>query len=236
MGKRSLYYYVIVATALAAAIVPIFYTATHLSDPLYRDSFLGNWAATVIGVIFGVPIALELNRRQVAAKKLRAEAEKRREESKRRKRILGLLHKEISYNKKELTKRAETTPGERLILMPGLKDGLWRAFSAGGELRWVRDPDLLDSVSNAYYYVKALIYLENQFFEAAHFPGMQIHQDKYPQDYILDYLRVIDPIALEEIDQALKVLSAALADSENSGSLSLAEPSQEGPLFSRGEA
>jgi hypothetical protein len=201
--KRPLYY-VIVA---AAVIAPIVYTATHLLDPLYRDSFFGNWAATVIGVIFGIPIALELNRRQVAA-------EKQREESKRRKRILGLLHKEISYNKKEMTKRAETTPGERLVLMPGLKDGLWRAFSDGGELQWVQDPDLLDVVSSAYYYVKALIYLENRFFEAAHFPGMQIHEDKYPQDYILDYLRVIDPIALGEIDQALQALSAALADSE----------------------
>ena len=234
MGKRPLYY-VIVATALAAALAPLVYTATHLSDPSYRDSFLGNWAATVIGVIFGVPIALELNRRHEAAKALQAEAEKRREESERRKRILGLLHKEISYNKKELRKRAEITHGERLILMPGLKDGLWRAFSAGGELRWVRDPDLLDAISNAYYYVKVLIYLENQFFEAAHFPGMQIHQDKYPQDYILDYLRVIDPIALGEIDQALQALSAALADSDKAGSLSLAEASQERPPLSRGD-
>ena len=61
------------------AMTPVAYSVTHLLDETFRDAFLGNLAATVIGVVVGIPIALELNRREVAAEQERSAAAQREE-------------------------------------------------------------------------------------------------------------------------------------------------------------
>lgn len=64
--------------------------------------------------------------------------------------------------------------------------------------------------ATAYYGVRTIIYLEERFFEATHFPGLQVQQQKYPKDYILDYLSDVDANALKNIDRALLAIDGAL--------------------------
>jgi hypothetical protein len=37
-----------------------------------------------------------------------------------------------------------------------LKDEMWRAFSDGGELSWLRNLDMLGSLSDSYFNVRAI--------------------------------------------------------------------------------
>jgi hypothetical protein len=204
-------YWSIVITVLAFAAIPVLYSIAHLLDKAYRDSFFANWAATVIGVIVGIPIALELNRRETIADAKRSAESRQADERQRRSKILSLLRTELINNKEQLVNRqvGEGRP-QRQVLLPGLKDELWHAFSDGGELQWIQDLDLLDAIATAYYRIRTIIYLEERFFEAAHFPGMQIHQDKYPKDHILEYLKSLDPTAIETVGRAIESIDRSL--------------------------
>ena len=43
-------------------LVPLVYFFVRLSDPVFRDGTMGNWFASIVGVLVGVPIALWLDR------------------------------------------------------------------------------------------------------------------------------------------------------------------------------
>ena len=210
--KRIGYWSMVVSVVVLAAI-PVAYSVAHVFDSTYRDSFFGNWAATVIGVIVGIPIALELNRRQVSSEAVRSAESRQKEEGQRRSKILALLRTELIYNREQLgVRQAGEGKPKRQVLLPGLKDELWHAFSDGGELQWIQDLDLLDAIASAYHRIRTIIYLEERFFEAAHFPGMQMQQDKSPKDFILDYLANLDTGALESIDLATKTIDHSLGN------------------------
>lgn len=142
---KRIAYWSLVVIVLALAAIPVIYSLGHLFDKAYRDSFLGNWAATVIGVVVGIPIALELNRHEIAAEARRAAEAKLLEENQRRSKILGLLRAELVQDRDQLKScQPAGAASKRTVLLPGLKDELWHAFSDGGELQWLQDPDLID--------------------------------------------------------------------------------------------
>ena len=194
-----------------AGAVPVAYALVHLHDAQFRDDFISNLAATVIGLLVGIPVALELNRRQQASEEARAEQTRAKEISARKARILQLLRNELDINRQLILHRKGSGPsGKRAVLLPGLKDEVWRAFSDGGELQWLQSPDLLDSIATAYHSVRSIIYLEERYFEATHFPGMQVQQTKYPRDYILEYLDGLDPSTVKTIQASVAAIDAAL--------------------------
>ena len=197
---------------VVVALIPTVYTLRRAADSQFRDDFMSNWFATMIGVIVGIPIALELDRRQREAQERREQKARKQEELARKAKILELLKGELGYNREALLGRqvARGQETERVVLVDRLKDELWNAFSDGGELQWIRDLDLLDAVSTAYYHVRMTIYLEERYFEATHFPGLQIEQRKYAKDYIMDYLRESDTEVLRQVDQALQRIEISL--------------------------
>jgi predicted membrane-bound spermidine synthase len=57
--------YLILGTVLIGlASVPALYFLYHVKDPTFRDAAMGNWFATAMGVIVGVPVALWIARKQ----------------------------------------------------------------------------------------------------------------------------------------------------------------------------
>jgi hypothetical protein len=48
-------------------LIPLIYSVLQYKNMEYWPSFMGNWAATTIGVVLGIPIALEISRRQQVA-------------------------------------------------------------------------------------------------------------------------------------------------------------------------
>ncbi len=173
---------------------------------------MGNLFATMVGALIGILIALEINRQQEETQD-RKEAEVREnEEQNRKSKILKLLKGELEYNRQLLSERQSSKGDEktRNVSLPKLKDELWNAFSDGGELQWVKDLQLLDFIATAYYHIRTIIFLEDKYFEAVHYPGMVVKQEKYPKDYILGYLTSLDPDVLKHIEVALGEIEKSL--------------------------
>ena len=158
---------------------------------IFPDGFWWNFAAnalaTFLGILVGVPIALLIERKRAKkeeeVEKRRAakgeEAEKKRTqeavESKqaevraRTQKILNLLKGELQENKNSISK----IHVEVSRYFEPIKTELWRAFSDGGELQWINDPDLIDAVADAYGEIKHFSLLYRQYFQNYMFQGTE---------------------------------------------------------------
>ena len=88
--------------AMAAVLIPIFFFIYRLHDSQFLDGTMGNWFATTVGVIIGIPIALEINRHQQKEQERREQLLQEEEKLKRKNKILTLINNELIYNKKIL--------------------------------------------------------------------------------------------------------------------------------------
>ncbi|MBA4420221.1 MAG: hypothetical protein C0391_03655 [Anaerolinea sp.] len=193
------------------AVIPIFFFLYHLGNPVFIENAMGNWFATMIGVLIGILIAMEINRLQQENQEENERKVREKNEMEHKVKILRLLKKELEYNHSALLERQSEKDGElqREVFVNRLKDELWNAFSDGGELQWINDLQLLDVLSTAYYYIRIIIFLEEKYFDSVHYPGLRI-QGKIV-DNIRGYLVKSDPNALESITKALQEIDKSLA-------------------------
>jgi hypothetical protein len=200
------------ALVVIIAIWSVVYFIEHFSDSSFTESAMGNLFATTIGVLVGVPIALEVNRRQQIAVSTVAANERQIYESERKRKVLTLLRSELSANHDDILIRRKPieSGGKRDVYIISLSDQMWSVFSDGGELQYVNNPELLAAIANAYHLIRHSIMLENKILDAIHFPGMKIHQDKPPQDYFLEYLTGSDPELIATIETAIMATNAEL--------------------------
>ena len=124
----------------------------------------------MIGAGVGVLIGLEIYRWQEDGEQKATEKEATRQEAQ----ILGAILRELMHNKNALAARREKMPQERSIpLGLRLKGELWNAFSDGGELRWVTDVILLESIAAAYHHTRSvmlefLVFIAHLFWNNIH--------------------------------------------------------------------
>ena len=204
-----------ILTWLAVATIAgwsLVYFIQHFPSTGFQEGAMGNLFATILGVIVGIPIALEISRRQQHSQQQASELERRGEETKRKRKVLTLLRSELEQNRGDTqTKRKPMeSGGKREVYTNFLRDEMWAAFSDGGELQHVNSPEVLAAISNAYYEIRTSIHLERSFMSAFHFPGMRIGQEKYPHDHFLDYLTSTDPRVLTAIEQAISSIDTEL--------------------------
>lgn len=173
---------------------------------------MGNLFATILGVLAGVPFALEVSRRQQLESSAAAQADAIREQTLRKKKVLGLLRSEVQENLDGVLKRRAplASGGKREVYTQSLKTQLWMAFSDGGELHHVNNPEVLARLADAYENIRHCAMLELKMLDAIHWPGMRIKQDKYPQDYLLEYLSAADPELIASMEKALLAIDAEL--------------------------
>ena len=81
--------------------------------------------------------------------------------------ILNLLTGELQENKNSIGK----IHVDAATYFEPIKTELWRAFSDGGELQWINDPDLLNVVADAYGEINHFGLLYRQYFENYMFQG-----------------------------------------------------------------
>jgi hypothetical protein len=56
---------------------------------------------------------------------------------------------------------------EALTLSAVLRNESWKAFSDGGELEWVKDPKLLNDLSDAYYAIRSVMSLSDKYCQVS---------------------------------------------------------------------
>ncbi len=142
---------------LLVFIFPIGYSFFHSPDPQFRDNFLGNWAAATLGVILGIPIAIALSRWQQREQDKRQQDDKQRQQLEHQRKILEILRFELIENQEVLEWSFNNIREQQL---PGFRDMVWKAFSDSGEIQWIDNPELLNTIATAYLYTKTLIRLD----------------------------------------------------------------------------
>jgi hypothetical protein len=183
------------------AIIPVTYLFFRIVDLPFRDSLMGNWFATMVGALAGILTAIEINNSLENKEKQNKEVE----ETQRKEKILSLIKEELTFNLDELLLRRPNQQEQKIrtAKLPGLKDELWNAFSDGGEIQWINDPQLLDAITKAYYYIRSVIFLEEKYFDVLHFPGIRVNQASPPESRILGYLTENDSDDIEHIKKAI---------------------------------
>lgn len=170
-----------------------------LFDLSFWQSFISNLCATVIGVGLGIPVALWINR--LIGKST---------EKERKKKVLRLLHSELQTNLSYLANFSKEFYIHETGIYPALlRDELWRAFSDGGELEWIKDISILSALAEAYYMVRNVIYLAEKEFDITQFGK---HDDWHWEKSIRDAL-------IESIESGQDRISRALDEIENGISL-----------------
>jgi hypothetical protein len=198
--------------AMATSLIPISYFIYKFYDNQFLDSTMGNWFATIIGIIVGIPIALEINRRQQIDQNKKEQTALEQEKVGRKRKILTLLREELSFNHRILeTLVEEQEQKPRMRLLTGQKDALWSALSSSGDLQWIDELDLLSSLSVSYYYIRTLIYLERQyddpnFLSAIKWVSGTDPGYTYAGESVVKIVLSLRPDALKIIEQTIQAI------------------------------
>jgi hypothetical protein len=115
----------------------------------YWDGAVGNWIATLLGIIVGVPVALHLER--IRSRILSAEAQRATLEQ--RAVVLRIVLRELGYIRDQISQRSSAA--DQLPVEP-LKTSSWRAITANGSLKHVNPPALLERMADLYRWVDIL--------------------------------------------------------------------------------
>lgn len=113
----------------------------------FAPNFASDFLATLIAVVIGIPVALWI-----------AKYQDERETERQQAKILNRLREELLWNRRYIKSaeehRQEIAADSFIGLRPKYEN--WKAISDGGELRWIKDVDLLVKVSDAYYALRHL--------------------------------------------------------------------------------
>jgi len=187
-----------VVIAIGFVTVAFAYFYLHAHETAFVQNAMGNFFATALGVIIGVPLALWIEEVMRGI-----DARRRQEEAKQRRRlVLEVIMRELEHNAKTI--RDAINNERREIALPGLKDELWRGLSTGGELERIDDPILLEKLSDAYHYVSALVVLERQWLHIAYYPGMTGPPKLLAE--LKAHMRNVESVALKGVDKALAAI------------------------------
>lgn len=163
-----------------------------LFDFGFWQDFASNGLATLLGAIFGIPIALWLSRYQ-----------EYKIERERKEKILVILWEELRYNlfilKKWKEDKERGDVGEYLCFQ--LRVESWNAFSDGGELEWIKDPILLNYLAQSYFSVRKTSFLSEKRLEGKLSPNSHTSSD---------FKLLIMQKLLESIDEAIESLLDAI--------------------------
>jgi hypothetical protein len=164
-----------------------------VSNTTFWDSFLSNLLATSVGLIVGIPIAITLSKYQ-----------EREVEKERKAKILKLLRTELFVNLTQLSSWKESGSDDtELIIMGGfLKNDAWKAFSDGGELEWIKDPELLGDLSWAYSTIQSVKYVLEKHYSLEYIVktrGDKAHKVSYARKMIKS-----------GVDESIRVINEAI--------------------------
>ncbi len=221
MNKISKYsWYIVIPLAtipfayflLRLAGIPILAFLSDTQDKSFLDSAMGNWFATMVGLIAGVPIGLWINKRQQEiqeAEKITLEI-KIKYEHKRN--VLSLLKEELLLNQEYLIDLIREQEGKpKITILAGMKNVLWLAFSDSGELQWIDNPSLINVISNAYYHINALIEFERRYSEPSF--NMSVTRGRkqtFAGENAVNNVKALRPVTLKEISDAIKAIEIDL--------------------------
>jgi hypothetical protein len=141
--------------SLGVTVWVIYISFPFLKDLEFTKSFASNTLATIMGAVCGLTIVLWVNdlERNKSIKDIEAQTQSNKE------RVLKVLVGELSHNQSELIKQSSPNESDAFLLKINLRIEAWRAFSNGGELQSINDPEILHKLANLFDMTSSVIYL-----------------------------------------------------------------------------
>jgi hypothetical protein len=96
--------------------------------------------------------------------------------------------------------------GEARILSAILRIESFKAFSDGGELQWIKDPELLDKISEAYFMIRSVSQMSDKYYGMLMVDWEQF--SIFTMKNIYSYLEKSVEESKEAIHNALKEISS----------------------------
>jgi len=193
---------------LILIFIPLKYSFHKGIDINYWDGAIGNWLATMAGIIGGIPIALEINRLIIRT----TERKKLIEEKAKEKDLLLLLKEELHFNKDRLEKR-NNNQGD-LPLYP-FKSDLWDAVSDSGEIRFIKNSGLLNRIASVYYIIKTVKKIEEQCYVASRSATVTFGNNVTAVQLLLTDARRFDVQNMANIQSAIRFINHELRTYED---------------------
>lgn len=181
----------------ALVLVPVVYSVYRSDNQVYWDGAIGNWFATLLGIVAGVPIALKIERQRMAHEE-RKQITAHRE---RAVKVLSLIKDELTYNSHRLTERLNNTS---FLPLYTFKSDLWRALSDSGEIQWINNPSVLDKIASTYYYIGIVSTIEEKCYQAIHGINPKYRDGTTASQRLLEDARKIDSELSKSITTAIE--------------------------------
>jgi len=184
-------------------LIVVIYSAQRLNNQSYWDNAIGNFMATLLGIIAGLPIAFEIERHRIK----REEQERIIESKDRAKNVCSLLKEELAYNLSGLkVRQADKTS---LPLEP-LKFSVWEALCSSAEIKWINDPLILGSISSAYHYIIIVSEIESKCYQALRGINVQFPDGTFASRKLLEDARTFDESINRTITRSQYILEEGL--------------------------
>lgn len=176
-----------------------------------REAFWSVVAATAVGIVLGVPVALFLARRQQQQEEAREAGDQERARRDDERGLLQVILQDLADIELELERRR---PGlhDRQLLVPFLGSNLWDAI-AGHRLDAVQRPVTLRAVARAYHRISVTRFLEQEWFAVAHHllaGSMSFPPGQHPADDYRRYTAEQDRHTAAAIDHAQQLIGEDL--------------------------
>jgi hypothetical protein len=126
----------------------------------FLDAFLPNLAATILGLVLGLPIALFINGRLTAAQRRHEKAS----EIILRNLVIDVLSASCEYNIKVLRKIAELALTANVLRNPDLKTTAWDSVGSVLAAR-CPDPELIHQLAHHWIRLRRLEQLNEELFK-----------------------------------------------------------------------
>jgi hypothetical protein len=89
-----------------------------------------------------------------------------------------------------------------------VKSDLWVSLLSSGDLKYVSDPVILDSLSSSYFFINRIKELEKVYYDPNIY--MQLSGDNYTGKRAVDTVEILRPEALEQVTQTNNIISEFL--------------------------
>ncbi len=204
-NRTSLRSWLLAAAIFLIVLLAVYFLFQKIAPSPFRDLFLGNLLATIMGVVIGVPVALELTRRQQRAEDKAIAEERERRATERSTRYLKMIQFSMLTNTSFLQNvAANLRPGS--VIYPNLDI---EQLEATASLKYEIIDDLrlngqLDVVRFNLRFIRRLLDLSLDF---------SYSHDRFalePDVFLEEHKRIVDRVQ-REIPKALENINGAAA-------------------------
>jgi hypothetical protein len=195
------------AVAFVMAATSVGYAFARRDVVGFWDGMVGSWLATLLGIVCGVPVALELERqRRRAEDALKAEAAARL-----RLDVLTMLRGELERVTEQLKQRTDSPAGT--LPSEPLKTSIWDATRASGNLAAIAEPVLLQAFGEAYRWLGMISTVEANRLELMHGNDRTFPSGSMGSDKLEEIVRTYLPEARKWVDYALSATAHLVSGS-----------------------